>query len=305
MIFNPIIGGGKLPTLSNPGSENDLLEGKQLIDEFGNPLTGTIPIKTETDISVNGHNIIIPSGYYDSQVSKSVETTTQSTPSINVSSSGLITASSVQDEGYVYAGTKSSTQQLPTQSGTTITPGTTQKVAVTSGKYTTGDINVAGSANLVANNIKSGINIFGVTGNYDGKSIKYIENGVSISVSNPSIMSLTFTLNLGTTITKLDDFIQFNATGFYQINNVGTNYGFYIGGVIHYNNAYGEGWHIYGIGEGTARVQSLPMVPGSIQLTSTNPGIISITGLGPGFYTYLNATLTSFSPISIGASILV
>lgn len=171
MIFNPIIGGKKLPTLSNPGSENDLLEGKQLIDEFGNPLTGTIPIKTETDISVNGNNIIIPSGYYDSQVSKSVETTTQSTPSINVSSSGLITASSAQDEGYVYAGTKSSTQQLPTQSGTTITPGTTQKVAVTSGKYTTGDINVAGSANLVANNIKSGINIFGVIGNLSSLKI--------------------------------------------------------------------------------------------------------------------------------------
>lgn len=91
---------------------------------------------------------------------------TQATPSISVSSSGLITASASQAEGHVAAGSKSATKQLTTQGGTTITPGTSQKTAVASGRYTTGTVYVAGSSNLVAANIKKGVNIFGVTGNY-------------------------------------------------------------------------------------------------------------------------------------------
>ena len=89
---------------------------------------------------------------------------TQATPSISVSSSGLITASASQTEGHVAAGSKSATKQLTTQSGTTVTPGTSQKTAVSSGRYTTGTVYVAGSSNLVASNIRNGVNIFGVEG---------------------------------------------------------------------------------------------------------------------------------------------
>jgi len=49
-------------------------------------------------------------------------TATQATPSISVNSSGLITASATQSEGYVSAGTKSGTKQLTTQAAKTITP---------------------------------------------------------------------------------------------------------------------------------------------------------------------------------------
>lgn len=76
-------------------------------------------------------------------------------PSISVSSGGLITATALG---------KSSTQQLSTQAATTITPGTSNKTAVASGKYTTGAVTVAGDADLVANNIRAGKEIFGVTG---------------------------------------------------------------------------------------------------------------------------------------------
>ena len=92
----------------------------------------------------------------------------QATPSISVSSSGLITASSTQSEGYVTSGTKSSTQQLTTQAAKTVTPGRSSQTAVASGRYTTGNITVAGDSNLVASNIKSGVNIFGVRGTYSG-----------------------------------------------------------------------------------------------------------------------------------------
>ena len=135
-------------------------------------------------------------------------TVVQATPTISVSSSGLITASATQSAGYVNAGTKSATKQLTTQSAKTVTPSTSSQTAVASGVYTTGDIKVGaipstyvqpsatkgattytpstqtqtiaagtycsgiqtiqGDASLVADNIKSGVTIFGVAGTYKG-----------------------------------------------------------------------------------------------------------------------------------------
>lgn len=112
---------------------------------------------------------VTPDTGYDglSQVTvEAIQTATQATPSITVDSAGLITASATQSEGYVTAGTKSATQQLTKQLGKTVTPGTSDVVAVESGKYTTGTVYVKGDSNLVADNIKSGTSIFGVTGTY-------------------------------------------------------------------------------------------------------------------------------------------
>lgn len=132
----------------------------------------------------------------------------QATPTITVSTGGLITASATQSAGYVSAGTKSITKQLTTQAAKTVTPSTSSQTAVASGRYTTGAVTVAaipstyvkptttkgaatytpktsnqtiaagtycsgaqtikGDANLVAGNIKSGVSIFGVTGTYAG-----------------------------------------------------------------------------------------------------------------------------------------
>lgn len=70
----------------------------------------------------------------------------QATPSITVSSGGLITASATQEAGVVASGTKSATRQLTTKGGTTITPGTSEQTAVSAGTYVTGDIKVAAAA---------------------------------------------------------------------------------------------------------------------------------------------------------------
>lgn len=94
-----------------------------------------------------------------------VQSGKQETPVISVSSSGLITAT---------AGDQSATQQLPTQAARTIRPGTNTQTAVASGRYTTGNVTVAGSTNLVPANIKSGVNIFGVMGTFEGSDLPNI-----------------------------------------------------------------------------------------------------------------------------------
>lgn len=127
-----------VPDLSNPGAAGDLRNGKQLVGADGSVVTGTL-----------------------AEVQ-------QATPSISVSSSGLITASATQSGGIVEGGTKSSTKQLTTQAAKTVTPGTTAQTAVASGRYTTGAVQVAGDANLVPENIAEGVSIFGVTGTHSG-----------------------------------------------------------------------------------------------------------------------------------------
>lgn len=66
----------------------------------------------------------------------------QATPTIEVNSSGLITASCTQSAGKVSAGTKSATSQLATQSAKTVTPTKAVQTAVDAGKYTTGVVKV-------------------------------------------------------------------------------------------------------------------------------------------------------------------
>lgn len=132
MINNPVR--KQLPTLEHPGTAIDLRSGKSLIAPDGSVVTGTVP---------------------------EVE---QATPSISVSSGGLITATAVQVGGIVADGTKSATQQLTTQGAKTVTPSTSTQTAVASGRYTTGAVQVAGDANLKPENIVNGKSIFGVSG---------------------------------------------------------------------------------------------------------------------------------------------
>lgn len=93
--------------------------------------------KSSADLTENGAVINVPPGYYASNSSKSVATTTQAMPTISVSVDGMITATSTQSEGYVPSGTKTGTKQLDIQEGETVT---SNKTLSTKGKYMTGDI---------------------------------------------------------------------------------------------------------------------------------------------------------------------
>lgn len=165
-------------------------------------VTGTIATKTASNLSASGATVTVPAGYYASQCTKSVTTATQATPSISVSSAGLITASSTQSAGYVSAGTKSATKQLTVQAAATITPGTSAKTAVAAGRYTTGAVTVAGDADLVAANIVSGKNIFGVAGSHScaNSLLNFTVVGGTSQPSSPN--ENTIWVNTSTSISK-------------------------------------------------------------------------------------------------------
>lgn len=56
--------GIQLPALTNPGTAADLLAGKELIDQDGNPLTGSMPSLTEQTITPGVSDQIIAAGRY-------------------------------------------------------------------------------------------------------------------------------------------------------------------------------------------------------------------------------------------------
>lgn len=136
-------GGIVLPTLDNPAGATDILSGKEAIDGDGNVITGTIATKTSSNLTASGATITVPAGYYASQATKSVATTTQATPSVSIDANGKISASATQSAGYVSAGTKTGTKQMTTQAAKTITPSTSIQTAVAKNVYTTGAVTVA------------------------------------------------------------------------------------------------------------------------------------------------------------------
>lgn len=156
--------------------------------------------KTKVAAAVTGKGVNTPSSATFDQIAANIgKITTEQTPEISVSTTGLITAT---------CGSKSATQQLPTQAAQTITPGTTPQT-IPAGKYTTGVVTVEGDANLLPENIKAGIEMFEVVGEIT-PAPKYmvVTNDdfaitCSVDASDSQLRNIKVTITLPTSINRL------------------------------------------------------------------------------------------------------
>lgn len=162
------------------------------------PDIDTVPIAKPT-ISVNSTGLVTAtstqqSGYVTSGTVSSeyqIPTVNPATPTITVNSSGLITATTNQSSGFISAGTGSATKQLSTQSAKIWKPSTSDQT-IASGTYLTGAQTIQGDTNLVPANIKSGVNIFGVTGNAVGESFIVPYFNLTIKNNTPDYIHIVY-----------------------------------------------------------------------------------------------------------------
>jgi hypothetical protein len=179
-----------------------------IIVSYTKPSAPTPVLQSKTVSPSTSQQTVSPDSGYDglSQVTVNAmpsgsattpATTITANPTISVNASGLITASVSKTQGvtpsvtagYVSSGTSgtitvngSNTNQLTTKSAQTYTPTTTDQT-IASGQYLTGVQIIKGDANLLAENIKKDVVIFGITGTYEGD----VPSGytVTVSLTNP------------------------------------------------------------------------------------------------------------------------
>lgn len=159
------------------------------------PTSGTMPNRGAVTQSLNcGNSYTIPSGYHNGS-GKVTANSLASQTSANATAGQILSGQTAWVNGSKITGSMSNrgavsqglgingsytipagyhngsgkvTQSIPVQGGSTTTPGTANKTIVAANRYVNGNIIVAGSSNLIAGNIKKGINIFGVTGTWEG-----------------------------------------------------------------------------------------------------------------------------------------
>ena len=144
--------------------DTDLVAGniKNGVNLFG--VNGTYKGCVTTDANIGAYQILTGYSAYGSAGTK-IEGTMPNRGTVNhsLSAQGTYTI----PDGW-HSGSGKVTQSLSTQGGSTTTPTTVNKLLCGSNKWTTGDIWIKGDSNLVAGNIKNGVNLFGVTGTYSG-----------------------------------------------------------------------------------------------------------------------------------------
>lgn len=84
-------------------------------------------------------------------------------------SDATATAGDIRTGKTAYVNGEKITGSAPEKQATTITPTTTDQT-VAAGTHLTGLLTVKGDSNLLAENIKSGVTIFGIEGTYTGES---------------------------------------------------------------------------------------------------------------------------------------
>ncbi len=152
------ISGGTINGTAVTVSASELVSGTYNITS-----SGTKDVTNYASASVPAGSVTAPSSISGTAASVSTGTNTLTlTKTVSVTPN-------VTTAGYISSGTAgnssvSLTASVTTKAAATITPTTTNQT-IAAGTYLTGTQTIAGDADLVASNIVSGVQIFGVTGN--------------------------------------------------------------------------------------------------------------------------------------------
>ena len=179
-------GGGGADVDVVTAEAGDVLEGKVIVGPDGEPLTGTLAL------SGNAADSQVLSGqtYYntDAKTKRTGSMSNQGAWTSRLGANGKITIPAGYHNGAGYVD-----QALPAKGAATYTPGRSNQT-IGAGQYLTGAQTILGDANLLAANIKKGVSIFGVEGEWEGfvTSPLYIyNNGAWGGVQTPGLTATT------------------------------------------------------------------------------------------------------------------
>ena len=188
------------PSGSTLTKGSQMLEGVKSYNPDGTLITGTIPERDESDLTVSGANVTVPAGNYAAQTAKSVPDGSATPPSSISGSNATVTTGTntitlkktisvtpTVDAGYVSEGTAgnasvSLTASVTTKAAATITPGTSDQ-EIAADTYLTGKQTVKGDSNLKSENIVAGKAIFNVPGSAQIPIISYDTSTHVLSIS--------------------------------------------------------------------------------------------------------------------------
>lgn len=205
------------PAPDTPATASQILAGYQVYDKDGKLVTGTMANNKYSNTLTTGRlSVTIPAGYHDGTGTVSVASGSATTPATSVTAGNINTSSVATSTGIVTITTKAATQsvtptvsagyissgtagtitvptktytyQLPTvKAAATIIPSTSNQT-IAAGTYLTGAQTITGDTELKADNIKNGVQIFGVIGTYTGEGANLQQKtGITPSTSSQTI----------------------------------------------------------------------------------------------------------------------
>lgn len=116
-----------------------------------------------------------------------------------------VTGSKMLSGTVAYKSAGKVTGTIQSQAAQTITPGASDKT-IASGKYLSGTQTIKGDTNLLAENIKSGISIFGVTGTYESSGSSGGKNVAQGTITGAGTNAVT----IDTGLNSINTFALFN-----------------------------------------------------------------------------------------------